>query len=124
MKETVVKNEYYNVKWSISTLENYIAVIMLLVFNAIEIMNVMEAKNPDSALIVFLFFDVIVFIVTYIGYRIPCVKWDVNRKKAEEEEDITEKQKKYRRMIIIVNIIVMIFAITQTIATGSIVMRD
>lgn len=124
MKETVVKNEYYNVKWSVSTLENYIAFIMLLVFNVIEIMNVMEAKNPDSALIVFLFFDVIAFIVTYIGYRVPCVKWDVNRKKTEEEEDITEKQKKYRTIMNVVIIIVMIWGVVQTIATGSIIMRD
>lgn len=124
MKETVVKNEYYNVKWSISTLENYIVVIMLLVFNAIEIMNVIEAKTPDSALIVFLFFDVIVFILTYIGYRVPCVKWDVNRKKSEEEEDISEKQKKYRTIMNVIIIIVMIWGVVQTIATGSIVMRD
>ncbi len=124
MKDTYVKNEYYNVKWSISNLEKYISVIMLLVFNVIEILNVMEAKNPDSALLVFLFFDAIAFVVTYIGYRVPCVKWDVNRKKSQEEEDITEKQKKYRTIMNVVIIIVMIWGVAQTIATGSIIMRD
>ena len=123
MKDIYVKNDYYNVKWGISKFENVFAIIILVVFNIIEIMTVMDAKNSDSALIVFLFFDVIVLAMAYIGYKIPCVKWDVNRKKPEEQEDITEKQKKYRTIVNVVIIIIMIWGVAQTVATGSILME-
>ena len=121
MKEKVIKNEYYNARWTISMLESLVGILLLAIFNIVEIFALFKVENFDSALIIFAFFDVIMIVAYYFGYRIPCVKFDINRKKPDEEEDITEKQKKYRNIINIVIVILMILGIVQTFASGSVV---
>ena len=123
MKEKIIKNDYYNASWSIGKFESLFGILLVLIFNVVEIIAINKVPNFDSALIVFTFFDVIVFVAYYFAYKIPCVKFAVDRPKPEETEDITQKQRKYRNMIIIAMIIVMIYGIMQTFASGSVVIE-
>lgn len=123
MKNSIVTNDYYKVKWEISRGEKMVFPIMFCIFNVIEFLLAFTGRNMYETVLIVIFFDVVIGLLYYIGYRLPCIKWDINWKKQDTEVDITQKQKKYRIIINAVIVCVMLYGMLQTMMIGSIVIK-
>lgn len=104
------QDDYYKVYWIVSRNELLKKFSNLILMNIFCLWNVIFHKTNalEFMYVIWVIMNICCIFILYFAFKIPCVRWELSRRKIKDYLDITEKQAAYRRKIYVIYNIMLI----------------